>query len=395
MPLRPSAPRSPKTIRVANAVFFFISGFGYTTWASRIPSIQHKLNLNEAQLGLALFALPVGLLATMPLTGRLLSRFSSSSIMLFGAVCFNLMLCLLGYSAYFWQFLLILFFFGSSRNLFNLSTNTQAVGVQAMYSKSIMTTFHGIWSLAGFSGAVLAYIMVSYHVLPAYHLLSVSVVLTVLAICFWPFTLHQKPVAQVLKPVFSLPDKALLNLAFICFSSMACENIMYDWSGIYMYKAVHTSHATATAAFVVFMTTLTISRFSGDKVVSRYGVKPLMQCSGGLIILGYMLAVIFPYVPTTITGFALVGIGTSCIVPLVYSEAGKSKTMNNGMAIAAVSTVGYLGFLIVPPLVGFVAQLSNLRWSFALISMLGFLIVWMASRLDTVKKLPSHENDLD
>jgi len=103
--------QSPKTIRIATAVFFFISGFGYTTWASRIPSIQAHLHLNEAQLGMALFSLPVGLLATMPLTGVLLSRISSSVLMLFGAVFFNLSLSLLGYATQFWQFLLIMFFF--------------------------------------------------------------------------------------------------------------------------------------------------------------------------------------------------------------------------------------------------------------------------------------------
>lgn len=375
-------PRSPKSSRIAAAIFFFISGFGYTTWASRIPSIQRDLHLNEAQLGIALFALPVGLLATMPLTGKLLSRFSSSAIMLFGAVFFNLCLALLGYATQFWQFLLILFFFGSSRNLFNLSTNTEAVGVQTLYSKSIMTTFHGIWSMAGFGGAALGYLMVAKHIKPAYHLLSVGIILTVIAFCCSPFLLHQKPVPQSNKPIFSLPDKTLLKLAFICFASMACENIMYDWSGIYMDKTVHTSHAIAITGFIAFMSTLTFARFAGDKVVTRYGVKPLMQYSGMLVITGFMLSVIFPYLVTAILGFAMVGIGTSCIVPLVYREAGKSKTMINGLGIAAVSTVGYLGFLIVPPLVGFVAQASNLRWSFALISTLGLIIVWMSSKLN-------------
>ncbi len=375
-------PKSPKTSRIAAAIFFFISGFGYTTWASRIPSIQRDLHLNEAQLGIALFALPVGLMATMPLTGKLLSRFSSSAIMLFGAVSYNLCLGLLGYATQFWQFLLILFFFGSSRNLFNLSTNTEAVGVQTLYSKSIMTTFHGIWSMAGFGGAALGYLMVADHIKPAYHLLSVSIILTVIAFCCSPFLLHQKPVPQPNKPIFSLPDKTLLKLSFICFASMACENIMYDWSGIYMDKAVHTSHAIAITGFIAFMSTLTFARFAGDKVVTRYGVKMLMQYSGMLIISGFMLSVIFPYLVTAILGFAMVGIGTSCIVPLVYREAGKSKTMSNGLGIAAVSTVGYLGFLIVPPLVGFVAQASNLRWSFAIISTLGLVIVWMSSKLN-------------
>ncbi len=375
--------RSPKTSRIAAAVFFFVSGFGYTTWASRIPSIQRDLNLNEAQLGVALFALPVGLLVTMPLTGKLFIRFSSSAMMLLGAVFFNLCLALLGFATEFWQFLLILFFFGSSRNLFNLSTNSEAVGVQAMYGKSIMTTFHGIWSLAGFGGAALGYLMVANHIKPAYHLLSVSIILTIIAFLCSPFLLHQEPVKQAKKPIFSLPDKALLKLAFICFASMACENIMYDWSGIYMDKTVHTTHATATTGFIAFMCTLTLARFVGDKVVTRYGIKPLMQYSGMLIISGFMLSVIFPYVVTAILGFAMVGIGTSCLVPLVYREAGKSKTMLNGIGIAAVSTIGYLGFLIVPPLVGFVAQAFNLRWSFAIISLLGLVIMWLSSMLST------------
>lgn len=379
----PTLTRSPKQIRIATAVFFFISGFGYTTWASRIPSIQRDLNLNEAQLGAALFALPVGLLATMPITGHLLGKYSSSRIMFFGALFFNLMLGLLGYAVHYWEFLLVLFCFGSSRNLLNLSMNTDSVGLQAHYNKSIITTFHGIWSMAGFGGATLGYFMVANHVLPQWHLLSVSTVLITLSLCFAPFTLRQQPVPQPDKPIFSLPDKTLISLSLICFSSMACENIMYDWSGIYMNKAVHSTHATATAAFVVFMTTLTASRFAGDKIVNRYGIKNLMQCSGLLIVIGFMLAVIFPIVPVAITGFALVGIGTSCMVPLVFAEAGKSKTMSKGPAIAAVSTIGYLGFLVVPPLVGFVAQALNLRWSFAIIATLGVVIVWMASKLNT------------
>lgn len=380
-------PRSPKVIRIATAVYFFISGFGYTTWASRIPSIQSHMNLNEAQLGLALFALPVGLLATFPLTGTLLNRFSGSRIMLFGALFFNITLGLLGYTKSYWGFLLILLCFGSSRNLLNLSMNTESVGVQTMYKKSIMTTFHGIWSLAGFGGAVLGYFMVANHVMPVHHLVGVSMFLITLSLCAVPFLLNQPPVRNASRAKFSWPDKTLIKLGFICFSTMACENIMYDWSGIYMNKAVHSSHATATAAFVVFMTTLTISRFAGDKLVNRYGVKILMQYSGAFILSGFALAVIFPYIVTAIAGFGLIGIGTSCVVPLVFSEAGRSKTMSKGPAVAAVSSVGYLGFLMVPPVVGFVAQASNLRWSLAVIAPLGAVIIWLASALKS-----SHEH---
>lgn len=373
--------KSPRTIRIANAVFFFVSGFGYTTWASRIPSIQQQLHLNEAQLGAALFAIPIGLIVTMPFTGRLLTSFSSSRIMLIGAVAFNVMLGLLGYSNLYWQFIIVLFFFGSSRNLLNLSMNTQSVGVQALYKKSIITTFHGVWSLAGLGGAALGYLMVYLNVLPAWHLLGVCIVLCFLSFYFSPDTLHQKPEAQQKKPVFSLPDKQLLKFALICFASMACENVMYDWSGIYIQKAVMASKVTATAGFMVFMIAVTIGRFAGDKLVGRWGIKTFLQYSGMLIISGFTLAILLPYALPAITGFALIGLGVSCVVPLVFGAAGRSKTMNGGVAIAAVSTIGYLGFLMVPPLVGFVAQAASLRWAFALIATLGLVIIWMTMKM--------------
>jgi MFS family permease len=374
--------KTPRQIRIANAIFFFVSGFGYTTWASRIPSIQQSLHLNEAQLGAALFAMPIGLMATMPITGRLLGNFSSSRIMIVGAIAFNLMLALLGYTSQYWQFITILFFFGSSRNLLNLSINTQSVGVQALYKKSIITTFHGIWSMAGFAGAATGYLMVYFNVPPTWHLLTVSIAMCVLAFYAWPNTLHQKPVPQVRKPIFTLPDKVLLKFALICFASMACENVMYDWSGIYIQKAVHASKVTATAAFVVFMIAVTVGRFAGDRLVNRWGIKHVLQNSGILIVTGFALAIALPYAVPAIIGYAFIGLGVSCMVPLVFSVAGRSKSMSGGPAIAAVSTVGYLGFLLVPPLVGFVAQAANLRWSFGFIALLGLVIVWMTGKIE-------------
>ena len=374
--------KTPRQIRIANAVFFFVSGFGYTTWASRIPSIQQSLHLNEAQLGAALFAMPIGLMATMPFTSRLLSNFSSSHIMMVGAIAFNLMLGLLGFTSMYWQFIAILLLFGSSRNVLNLSINTQSVGVQKLYQKSIITTFHGIWSSAGFAGAATGYLMVYFNVPPAWHLLTVSILMSIFAFYAWPNTLHQKPVPQERKPIFTLPDKYLLKFGLICFSSMACENVMYDWSAIYIQKAVHASKVTSNAAFVVFMIAVTIGRFAGDRLVNERGIKQVLQYSGGLIVAGFALAIGLPYVMPAIIGYAFIGLGVSCMVPLVFSVAGKSKSMSGGPAIAAVSTVGYLGFLMVPPIVGFVAQAANLRWSFGLIGLLGLVIVWMTSKIE-------------
>jgi MFS family permease len=370
-----SAPRTPKQLRIANAVFFFLSGFGYASWASRIPTIQSQLHLNEAQLGGILFAMPIGLLVTLPVTGQLLSKYSSRRIMFFGGLFFSIVLAAIGFASTVWQLVLALFCFGVSRNLFNISTNAQAVAVQALYDRSIMANFHGIWSLAGFAGAAAGYFMVYYNISTGVHLLWVSIVLIIISIWFIKNTIYQEPIPQPKKKFFTLPDKPLIVFALICFACMACENTMYDWSGIYFEKVVLVPKAKATQGFVVYMIAMTLGRFVGDAVVNRFGIKTLLRYSGIFIFCGLMLAVLLPHPVIAIIGFVMVGLGVACIVPMVFQMAGRSTTMSSGTALASISSIGYLGFLLVPPFIGFIAQAAGLRWSFGLIALLGAMIV--------------------
>jgi MFS family permease len=377
--------KSPEQLRLVTSIYFFISGFGYSTWASRIPSVQQHLHLNEAQLGAVLLCMPVGLIITLPFTGKLLGHFESRIIMVVGAIVFNLLLGLPGFLANTLQLVLVLFCFGSARNLMNLSLNTQAVDVQALYSRSILTTMHGIWSLAGFAGAGLGYLMVLFNVSTRWHLLGVSLILVAVTIICFPYTLEKKPVPQEKKPVFSLPDKQMMKFALICFGSMACENIMYDWSGIYFLKVIHSSKAASIGAYVIYMVMMTIGRFGGDKLVGAIGIKRLLFYSGWLIFSGLMVVVLLPYQIIASFGFAMVGLGVSCIVPLVFSMAGKVKNVNTGQSLAAVSTIGYLGFLLVPPMVGFIAQATNLRWSFAVIALMSTVIIFNVAAIPDIK----------
>lgn len=318
----------------------------------------------------------------MPVTGRLLTHYSSSRIMLLGSLVFGITLGLLGLVNAYWQLILILFCFGSSRNLLNLSMNTQSVLVQRLYQKSIINTFHGIWSLSGFAGAALGYLMIAANIATLWHLVTVSITTVLLSLIYYPRTLHETPDAHATgKPVFSWPDKALLKFALICFTSMACENIMYDWGEIYLHDAVHTSKATATAGFVVFMIAVTTGRFAGDTLVNRKGIKFLLKFCSLFVVAGFLCTIAFPDTIIVMVGYALVGLGVSCVVPLVFSQAGKSASMSSGTAIAAVSTVGYLGFLMVPPVVGFLAQAASLRWAFTFITLLGFLMAALVASI--------------
>ena len=373
-----SAYTSARSYRIATTIFFFISGFGYSTWASRIPAFQQMLHLNEKQLGYLLLAAPIGVLVTVPFTGKLLSAYSSKSITLFGAVFYNIVLGLLAFTTQIWQLAVILFLFGSSRNLLNLSMNAQAVEIQNLYDRSIMTSFHGLWSMAGFAGAAVGYVFTTFISSTAeslhYHFLVVSIVLMIFSLVCYRYLYYKKPEVKEKRPLFSLPDKPLIKFSLIAFASMACENVMYDWSGIYFQKVIGVGEGAATAAFVIYMVAMTTGRLTGDKVVNKFGIIPILKWSGLLITSGMLLAVIVPYQAVPLVGFIMIGFGVSCIVPIVCSLAGSSSKASSGAALASVSTIGYFGFLVVPPSVGFIAQQAGLQWSFGIISMFGLLI---------------------
>jgi len=280
-----------------------------------------------------------------------------------------------------WQLIAMLFFFGAARNLMTLSINTQGVGVQALYNKSIMAMFHGLWSMAGFAGAAFGLVMVYFNIVPLWHFVIVSSVLTAVTLLFIKDTLYQEPIPQTKKRIFSLPDKYLLKFSLICFACMACENTMYDWSAIYFQKVIHAEKAMATSAFVIYLVAMASGRFIGDKLINKAGIKTVLKFSGIFIFCGLLIAVALPFFVTAAFGFILVGLGVSCIVPMVFSLAGRSTNMSSSTALASISTVGYLGFLLVPPFVGFIAQSAGLRWSFGIIAMFGALIVFLVSQI--------------
>ncbi len=374
---------SLKRIRRANAVYFFISGFGYSSWTSRIPGIKESLKLDDAHFGTLLFMMPVGLILTMPFTGKLLDHFKSRTIMGIGAMVYNLVLACMGFSGYAWVLGIVLFFFGSSRNLMNLSMNAQAIGVQALYNRSIMSSFHAVWSMAGFAGAAIGYLMVTLNILPAWHLLGVSLVLSTLTLYYYRDALDQQPDHKIKRSIFSLPPKGMLIFSLICFTSMACENTMYDWSGVYIRQVLHGSKGIATIAFVVYMVAMTSGRLAGDRMADRFGIQRVLAASGLLISTGFLITVLSPIIPLTLVGYLLTGFGVSCVVPFVFSLAGKIPMSNPGAALASISSLGYLGFLLVPPMIGYVAQASSLRVSFAIIAVMGLLMVRLSTRIKT------------
>jgi MFS family permease len=372
-------PHPIKKSRIAVSVFFFIAGFTFSGWASRIPHIQTELNLSEAALGSILFALPIGLMVSLLMAGACISRIGSRKVLILSALFYSLTLVAIGVCSAPWQLALILFFFGLFANLFNISVNTQAVEVEKMYGRSIMASFHGIWSLAGFTGAAFGTLLVYLHIAPLTHFIISGSMGWILILSFKNNTLptHQKNTG----PLFAMPDKYILQIGMIAFGCLLCEGTMFDWSGVYFKKAVKAPGQLLSLGYAAFMGCMATGRFVADRVVSSIGAQKTLVYSGIIIFSGLMLAVLMPTVTVATMGFMLVGFGVSSVVPIVYSRAGQSGTMHPGQALAAVTSVGFAGFLAGPPLIGFVAEVSSLRFSFALVAFVALSTSLLAKKL--------------
>jgi MFS family permease len=374
-----AAQQNKVSIRLAVTVFFFTQGICFASWASRIPDIKLLLGLNDAQLGTILFALPAGLMTSLPLSGWAVTRFGSRRMLLVGATLYTLTMVVIGLVTDRWELAGVLFMFGFFGNLVNIAVNTQAIGVEALYGKSIMASFHGAWSLAGFSGASIAWFLVSLNTTPFHHFCMIAGLVFVLVALAYKRTLPAMRGSSD-TPLFARPDGLLLRLGIIGFFGMACEGTMFDWSGVYFQKIVEAPEKLVTLGYVAFMATMTGGRFIGDALANRLGRKKMLQLSGAFIATGLLVSVFFPMLVTATIGFLLVGFGVSSVVPLVYGAAGKSGTLSPGVALAAVSTISFFGFLLGPPVIGWIAEVASLRFSFALIACLGSGIAILATR---------------
>ena len=385
-----SLQRSKKVYRVAVGSLFFLLGFCSATWASRIPGIQQSLGISDSFLGIILFALPVGSMLSLSFAGRLVTQWGSKKVAVGALLSYAALLCGIGLVQSVPVLIAVLVFFGMAGNTANIAINTQAVGVENRYGRNIMASFHGIWSLAGFTAAGIGTVMMGRNVLPQYHFIgSAALALAGLAACF-PYLLPEEEQQAVAAPqqkkFFTKPHSSLVKLGLIAFCCMMCEGAMFDWSGVYFQKVVLAEPEWIGAGYTAFMCTMATGRFVADWVVHRTGFQKTVQGSGVLILTGLLIAVLFPTVLTAITGFLIVGFGVSSVIPLVYSEAGRSVHASPGMALTAVSSIGFLGFLLGPPLIGLVAGAASLRLSFLLIAAFGAIIILLVQYVNIGKQ---------
>jgi MFS family permease len=359
--------------RIFLSVFFFLSGFNFSSWASRIPTINQALDLNEAQLGTILLTMPVSSLIGVPLSGWLVSRFETRIPLSVGFLLNSVALSLIAFATTPVMLSLVLFLFSLSMRIFNISVNTQAITLQKQFDKKINGSFHGLWSTGGILGVGFTTLLISMDVTMVPHLLTVSVISVLATVFSFQYLLRNDQSTSGNKLSFKKPDPYILYLGLLVFFAAVCEGGMFDWSGIYFQQVV--KEDVFTVGYLTFMTFMALSRFVSDLIIDKIGMASTYMLSGVFIFSGITLAILFPTFWPAMIGFSLVGFGTASVIPMTYTLAGASKTYSPGIAISLIATFGIVGMLIGPPMIGYLAHAFSLKTSFIAFAIAGLMLI--------------------
>lgn len=374
---------NPLRARHAVSLLFFLCGVVFTSWASRIPAFKEQFHLNEAELGGVLFLLPMGSLIALPFAGWAVDRVGSKWMGPVSLILYALALFGLSMAPTVFSLSVVLFVFGFVGNTVNIAINTQGLDVQHLLNKPILASFHALWSVGALCGALLGGWTLRHDYTTAEHYLMVLIPLALLAAGTYFFLIPADDEAHESKKLFALPDKALMLIGVICLCSTLCEGAMADWSALYYQSVLQDVTVKSTTGFTAYAFTMSIGRFTGDKWIHLMGYKKVLMVDALLIAGGMGLALASSLPVLVIIGFAMVGYGVSTVIPIAYMVAGRSKTMRPSVALAAVSTVGFTGFLIGPPVIGFIAHEIGLRYALGLVIILAMGVFFLSSRIKT------------
>jgi MFS family permease len=352
--------RPPRAARVAVTFTFAANGALFGAWAVRIPEVKADLGLSSGQLGLALLGLAVGSLVSLPLGGAAASRIGSAKATRIGFVAFlaAAVLPLLAPNGVLLFGALVVW--GLAIGALDVSQNTQGVSVERRYGRSVLSGFHAAFSLGALVGAGVGSVAAAADV-P--FLLQQAVFAAALLAGWVPLSLRFVPDAHAEDdepaPLFARPSGRLIALGVAAFAVLLVEGATADWSAVYLREDLDAGPGAAGLAFVAFSATMTIGRLAGDRLMTRFGRLPVVQVLTVVATVGLAAGLALGTAAGAVAGFAMVGLGISCVFPATLSAAGDGVP-HPGPAIAAVATCGYVGFLVGPPSVGGLAELAGL-----------------------------------
>ncbi len=361
------------------AAAFALNGILLGCWASRVPSVIAKFGLSEASFGLLLLLMGVGALVSFPFAGRLADRLGAVRVTRWLAALYLLTLVLVGLAPSVPALGVALFIFGMSHGAMDVTMNSWATEVEAHKGRSVMASFHAMWSLGAGLGAASGFVATSLSVPTGLHFAMLALLATVL---FGPFlnTSWQSRVraTQTGDPAFVLPRGPLFLVGFMALGAGLGEGSVTDWSAVYLVDTVGTGESVATLGYAAFSVTMVIMRLCVDSLITRLGPVTVARASGLLAATGCLLTVGIPLLPVALAGFVLMGVGYAAIVPLAFSRAANDPEVPAGQGIASVATLGYGAMLLGPPAIGFVAEATSLRISFLLVGCLALMIAVLA-----------------
>lgn len=361
----------------ATRVAFFYSGFAMAGWAPLVPLAKARNGLDEGQLGMLLLCLGLGSILVMPFVGGLVSRFGCRKPVLVSALLIALALPVLSIASNVALLAAGLALFGAGLGVMDVSMNIQAVIVERAAGRAMMSGFHGLFSLGGLigAGAMTGLLSLGGRPLAATLILIILVGLPMVAMArgFLPFGGNDG--AQVL----AIPRGKVLFIGVLCLIVFLAEGAVLDWSGVFLTENLSVEKARAGLGYVAFAITMALGRLAGDRIVLAIGSKRTLAFGGVCAGAGFGLAAISSLPWMAILGFGLVGLGASNVVPILFSAAGRQRSMPTNLAIASVTTMGYAGILMGPAAIGFVARGLSLPIAFGLIAA-GLVAVSLCSR---------------
>ncbi|MDB6001367.1 MAG: transporter [Rhizobacter sp.] len=371
-----AAPGIRPSTRHAIRTQFFCAGFMFATWGVHIPTVKGIYGITEGDLGLALLAAGIGSLLGLSQAGRVIGRFGPRRLVLVCGVLSTVALASLLSLPSFIALIAALFGFGIVGGVFDVAINAEASHIEGLEGRPLMSGFHGMFSLGGMAGAGVGAWMLNAGVAPVAHIVGASLALA-LTIAGASTCMLKTPPSAGAHSSFQWPRGVLLLLGAMAGLGLIAEGAMYDWSVLYLNTALGASQGVAALAYASFSAAMAATRFGGDALRRRFPPATLLRASGLLAAAAMAVVLLAGHWAIALVGFALVGVGFANIVPVLFSAAGSMPGHNPAHAIAAVSSIGYMGFMCGPPLIGFVAQHTSL--STALWLVVGFACVLAAT----------------
>jgi MFS family permease len=357
--------------RVAVGAVFLIHGAAVGSFASRIPWIRDRLDLGPGQLGIALLMPALGALVAMPVSGALVHRFPGHVVtrIFMGALC--VVLALIALAPSFLVLCFVLGLYGAAGGMADVAMNTQAVNLEEHAGRSIMAGLHGMWSVGGLLGSAVGVLAAHADVDARVNLAVMAAVLLVAAQVACGALPHTPPVeGEDEIPHFVRPTRPILLIGLLGFCGVFAEGASADWSAVYLRDVMDSSDATAAAAYSGFAGAMATARLAGDSIVGRLGAVRAVRLSGTIGLAGALLVVVSRTPLLGISGFALIGLGVSVVVPLAFAAGGRAVP-HAGHGIAGVATIAYGAGLAAPGIIGAIADVASLPAAFVVVA--GFL----------------------